>query len=181
MASESLIKQIPRLLGPGLNKAGKFPTLLTHNESMMAKLDEVKATIKFQMKKVCWVYVMPFHLASTNWSVKTLGITTYALILSVEQCLQKGWIEMEMNSQSLLVIEVANLRHEYVCVKLAKLKDCTVHSVMATFGLYMLIMNCCWTSMNKFGSPVFRAYRGPFVGAFVVIHCVVIWGCKGLP
>lgn len=52
MASESLIKQIPRLLGPGLNKAGKFPTLLTHNESMMAKLDEVKATIKFQMKKV---------------------------------------------------------------------------------------------------------------------------------
>merc|ERR1711990_1250616 len=25
LASESLIKQIPRLLGPGLNKAGKFP------------------------------------------------------------------------------------------------------------------------------------------------------------
>lgn len=52
LASESLIKQIPRLLGPGLNKAGKFPSLLTHNESMMAKIDEVKATIKFQMKKV---------------------------------------------------------------------------------------------------------------------------------
>ncbi|GIY98489.1 60S ribosomal protein L10a [Caerostris extrusa] len=41
LASESLIKQIPRLLGPGLNKAGKFPSLLTHNESMMAKIDEV--------------------------------------------------------------------------------------------------------------------------------------------
>jgi ribosomal protein L1 len=26
MASEALIKQIPRLLGPGLSKAGKFPT-----------------------------------------------------------------------------------------------------------------------------------------------------------
>lgn len=52
LASESLIKQIPRLLGPGLNKAGKFPGLLQHNESMMAKIDEVKATIKFQMKKV---------------------------------------------------------------------------------------------------------------------------------
>ncbi|CAJ0559715.1 unnamed protein product, partial [Mesorhabditis spiculigera] len=25
LASESLIKQIPRILGPGLNKAGKFP------------------------------------------------------------------------------------------------------------------------------------------------------------
>lgn len=52
LASESLIKQIPRLLGPGLNKAGKFPGLLQHNESMTQKIDEVKATIKFQMKKV---------------------------------------------------------------------------------------------------------------------------------
>lgn len=25
LASEAVIKQIPRLLGPGLNKAGKFP------------------------------------------------------------------------------------------------------------------------------------------------------------
>ena len=52
LASDSLIKQIPRLLGPGLNKAGKFPTLITHNESMVAKINDVKATIKFQMKKV---------------------------------------------------------------------------------------------------------------------------------
>lgn len=52
LASESLIKQIPRLLGPGLNKAGKFPGLLAHSESMAMKIDEVKATIKFQMKKV---------------------------------------------------------------------------------------------------------------------------------
>lgn len=52
LASESLIKQIPRLLGPGLNKAGKFPGLLAHSESMSQKIDEMKATIKFQMKKV---------------------------------------------------------------------------------------------------------------------------------
>ena len=52
LASDSVIKQIPRLLGPGLNKAGKFPTLLTHNEKMVDKVVEVKATIKFQMKKV---------------------------------------------------------------------------------------------------------------------------------
>merc|ERR1712210_135766 len=52
LASETIIKQIPRLLGPGLNKAGKFPTMLTHSESMEAKVNETKATIKFQMKKV---------------------------------------------------------------------------------------------------------------------------------
>merc|ERR1712115_625024 len=32
------IKKIPRLLGPGLNKAGKFPALLTHNDNMEAKV-----------------------------------------------------------------------------------------------------------------------------------------------
>merc|ERR1711920_644742 len=52
MASESLIKQIPRLLGPGLNKAGKFPSLLTHSYDIEAKINDLKSTIKFQMKKV---------------------------------------------------------------------------------------------------------------------------------
>eukprot|EP00850_Spirogloea_muscicola_P022778 SM000311S11924 [mRNA] locus=s311:2683:3944:- [translate_table: standard] len=52
LASEAIIKQIPRLLGPGLNKAGKFPTLVTHNETLESKVLEIRATIKFQLKKV---------------------------------------------------------------------------------------------------------------------------------
>lgn len=65
LASESLIKQIPRLLGPGLNKAGKFPTLLTHNENMIAKADEVRGTIKFQMKKVLCLAVAVGNVTMT--------------------------------------------------------------------------------------------------------------------
>merc|ERR1712099_224932 len=52
LASDTLIKQIPRLLGPGLNKAGKFPSLLTHADDIEAKINDLKGTIKFQMKKV---------------------------------------------------------------------------------------------------------------------------------
>jgi large subunit ribosomal protein L10Ae len=52
LASDNMIKQIPRLLGPGLTKAGKFPTLLSSNDDMQSKIDEVRSTIKFQMKKV---------------------------------------------------------------------------------------------------------------------------------
>ena len=55
MASESLIKQIPRLLGPGLNKAGKFPSLLTHQDDIESKINDLKSTIKFQMKKVIFL------------------------------------------------------------------------------------------------------------------------------
>ena len=47
----SLIKQIPWILGPDLSKAGKFPSLLTHSENIVAEADEVKSIIKFQMKK----------------------------------------------------------------------------------------------------------------------------------
>merc|ERR1711979_184750 len=52
LASESLIKQIPRLLGPGLNKAGKFPTMLTHSDDMEGKVNDIRSTVKFQMKNV---------------------------------------------------------------------------------------------------------------------------------
>ena len=38
MASDSVIKMIPRLLGPGLNKAGKFPTLIGQNDNLEGKV-----------------------------------------------------------------------------------------------------------------------------------------------
>jgi len=50
LASADLIKQIPRLLGPGLNKAGKFPTVLGNNDNLMEKVNEQKASVKFQLK-----------------------------------------------------------------------------------------------------------------------------------
>ena len=62
LASESLIKQIPQILGPGLNKSGKFSSLLTHSENMVAKVDEVKSTIKFPMKKVLCLAVAVGHV-----------------------------------------------------------------------------------------------------------------------
>jgi len=52
LASDSLIRQIPRLLGPGLNKAGKFPAILSQTDDMVQKIGDMKMTIKFQMKKV---------------------------------------------------------------------------------------------------------------------------------
>ncbi|KAG8524013.1 SWI/SNF complex subunit SMARCC1, partial [Galemys pyrenaicus] len=37
--------------GLSLERTGKFPSLLTHNENMVVKIGEVKSTIKFQIKK----------------------------------------------------------------------------------------------------------------------------------
>merc|ERR1712228_541031 len=66
IASDTLIKQIPSLLGPGLNKAGKFPTLVTHNDDLRQKVDDLKATIKFQMKKVLCLSVAVGNVAMSE-------------------------------------------------------------------------------------------------------------------
>lgn len=50
LASATLIRMIPRLLGPGLNKAGKFPSALGANEDIAEKVEGQKASIKFQLK-----------------------------------------------------------------------------------------------------------------------------------
>lgn len=61
LASGSVIRQIPQILGLGLNKEGRFPSLLTYSEDMVAKVDEGKSTIKFQRKKglcLAWLLAM---------------------------------------------------------------------------------------------------------------------------
>jgi len=51
-ASDSIIKKLPRLMGPSLQRAGKFPTPISHNDNLSSKVDEAKMTVKFQLKKV---------------------------------------------------------------------------------------------------------------------------------
>jgi len=50
LASADLIKKLPRILGPGLNKAGKFPAVLGNNDNIVEKVNEQKSSIKFQLK-----------------------------------------------------------------------------------------------------------------------------------
>jgi len=69
LASDNMIKQIPRLLGPGLTKAGKFPTLLSSGEDMQEKINEMKCTIKFQMKKVMCLNVAVGNVDMTKQEI----------------------------------------------------------------------------------------------------------------
>merc|ERR1712241_1470095 len=88
LASESLIKQIPRLLGPGLNKAGKFPALLTHNDRMEAKVNDLKSTIKFQMKKVLCLNVA---VGNVGMSEDELVFNIHLSINFLVSLLKKHW------------------------------------------------------------------------------------------
>merc|ERR1719277_2377591 len=88
LASESVIKQIPRLLGPGLNKAGKFPTLVTHGEPLENKVNEVKSSIKFQLKKVLCLGVAVGNL---DMSEKEIYINTQTSVNFLISLLKKNW------------------------------------------------------------------------------------------
>jgi len=88
LASESLIKQIPRLLGPGLNKAGKFPTLLTHQDDMQAKIADLQSTIKFQMKKVLCLNVA---VGNVNMTEDELVQNIHLAVNFLVSLLKKHW------------------------------------------------------------------------------------------
>merc|ERR1711976_296931 len=88
LASESLIKQIPRLLGPGLNKAGKFPTMLTHSDDMEGKVNDIRSTVKFQMKKVLCLAVAVGNVdMSDDQLVSNLNLSINFLV----SLLKKNW------------------------------------------------------------------------------------------
>jgi large subunit ribosomal protein L10Ae len=88
LASDSVIKMIPRLLGPGLNKAGKFPTLIAQGKSVAEIVEEQKSTIKYQLKKVLCLGVAVGHV---DMEEKDLYVNIQMSINFLVSLLKKNW------------------------------------------------------------------------------------------
>ena len=88
LASDTIIKLIPRLLGPGLNRAGKFPTRVSSQDDLEDAVDEVRKTIKYQMKKVMCLNLAVGHVGMEEEAIK-LNIQLAANFLV--SLLKKGW------------------------------------------------------------------------------------------
>ena len=88
LASETVIKQIPRLLGPGLNKAGKFPSLISHSETLEGKVTEIRASVKFQLKKVLCLGVA---VGNVTLAEKELYVNIQMAINFLVSLLKKNW------------------------------------------------------------------------------------------
>jgi len=88
LASESIIKNIPRILGPGLNKVGKFPILLSHSDNVLEKIKSIKSLIKFELKKVLCIGVALGNIQMENEEL------TQNIILAINyfvSLLKKNW------------------------------------------------------------------------------------------
>ena len=88
IASSNLIKQIPRYLGPGLNRANKFPTVLQPSESLTAKIKDISSTIKFQMRKVLCMNVAVGHMEMTK---EQIMLNVQLAVNFLVSLLKKNW------------------------------------------------------------------------------------------
>merc|ERR1712217_937890 len=88
VASQVLIPQIPRLLGPGLNKAGKFPTLITHSDDLDKKINDLKSNVKFQLKKVL---CMGVAIGNVGMNADELRQNSLMAINFLVSLLKKNW------------------------------------------------------------------------------------------
>mmetsp|Transcript_2660 Transcript_2660/g.3554 ORF Transcript_2660/g.3554 Transcript_2660/m.3554 type:complete len:218 (-) Transcript_2660:172-825(-) len=87
-ASESLIRTIPRLLGPTLNRAQKFPILLPPNGDLADMMGQQRRTVKLQMKKVLCLGVAVGNVTLTEDELVQNIYTTVNFLVSL---LKKNW------------------------------------------------------------------------------------------
>lgn len=88
LATDTLIKTIPRLVGPQLNKMGMFPSPISHGDDIQARIVEIKSTVKFQLKKVLCLGVAIGHVNMTESDLKAHLILSINFLVSL---LKKGW------------------------------------------------------------------------------------------
>ena len=52
LASDSVLKKVPVVVGPILARINRFPLVIDHNAPLNRKVEDVRASVKFQLKKV---------------------------------------------------------------------------------------------------------------------------------
>ena len=88
LASSDLVKKIPKLMGPGLMRAGKFPSPLAHGDDIKEKVEELKATVKFQLKKVLCMGIAVGNVSQPEDEILTNVTLSVNFLVSL---LKKNW------------------------------------------------------------------------------------------
>jgi large subunit ribosomal protein L10Ae len=88
LASESIIKNIPRVVGPHMNRLNKFPTSVALGDNLAEKATDLQATIKFTLKKVLCLGCCIGHVNMKEEEVRQNTILAINYFVSL---LKKNW------------------------------------------------------------------------------------------
>merc|ERR1719394_1632190 len=98
LASSTLIKQVPRLLGPTLNKMNKFPLPITPNETVANKVSELERTLKGSLKfKVGMPMCLAFAIGNCGHDEETVKKNIIHLVNYLVTQFKKGWQNVKKN------------------------------------------------------------------------------------
>ena len=92
LASDSIIKTLPRLVGPHMNRANKFPAAVSAADDLLDKVAEVRSTVKFQLKKVLCMGCCVGHVKMNE---EQLRQNTNMAINFLVSLLKKNWQNMK--------------------------------------------------------------------------------------
>ena len=88
LASETVLKKVPVVVGPILNRIGRFPTVVSHKENLAGKVMDMRASVKFQLKKVTCMAVAVGREDMSDDELKSNIMMSLNFLASL---LKKGW------------------------------------------------------------------------------------------
>ena len=88
LASDTLVKKVPVVCGPILNKIQRFPAPVTHNEPIGIKIEDIRSSVKWQLKKVTCLNAAVGNETMSNDELRTNIMMSINFLVSL---LKKGW------------------------------------------------------------------------------------------
>ena len=88
LASDSVLKKVPVVTGPILARIGRFPVVVSHDGSLKGKIEDVRASVKFQLKKVTCMACAVGNVDMSDDDLKTNIMMALNFLASL---LKKGW------------------------------------------------------------------------------------------
>ena len=92
LASDTVLKKVPVVCGPILNRIGMFPQVVSHSEPLALKVEDFRASVKWQLKKVTCLNAA---VGSEDMTDDELRVNIMMAINFLISLLKKGWHNMK--------------------------------------------------------------------------------------
>ena len=88
LASDTVLKKVPVVVGPILTRINRFPTVVSQKDNLVQKIQDTRASVKFQLKKVTCMAVAVGREEHSDEELKANIMMALSFLASL---LKKGW------------------------------------------------------------------------------------------
>merc|ERR1719329_1017608 len=92
IASDTVLKKVPVVCGPILNRINRFPQVVSHSDPLDIKVADIRSSVKWQLKKVTCLNAA---VGSETMSDEELRVNIMMAINFLISLLKKGWHNMK--------------------------------------------------------------------------------------